>query len=297
VIPPLVARLADGRRLHLQHGPIDLIIEVTGSDQAVGDAEVAASSRFATVLDELVPQLSMLRCPVDRSMSPQGEIAHRMVAAARRFPGVFVTPMVAVAGSVADEILSVITAVPGVRRAYVNNGGDVAFHLTGDETLRVGLVPSLTTGATEHVLTVTAADPIRGAATSGCGGRSSSFGIADGVTVLATTTSIADAAATLIANAVDLPGHGAIRRTPACELDPDSDLGERLVTVEVGDLDDDEVDLALTRGVDAAEAWLQQVPELHGAVLGLRGHHRVVGDRPVADVPSIHRSEEPAHVG
>ena len=51
---------------------------------------------------------------------------------------------------------------------------------------------------------------MRGIATSGWRGRSFSLGIADAVTVLAATAAEADAAATVIANAVDLPGHPAI---------------------------------------------------------------------------------------
>ena len=34
--------------------------------------------------------------------------------------------------------------------------------------------------------------------------------------------------------AVDIPGHPAITRRPACELSPDSDLGARPVTTGVG---------------------------------------------------------------
>ena len=83
---------------------------------------------------------------------------------------------------------------------------------------------------------IDADDPARGIATSGRHGRSFSLGIADAVTVLARTASQADAAATIIANAVDLPGHPAIVRCPANELQPDSDLGARLVTRDVGAL-------------------------------------------------------------
>ena len=68
---------------------------------------------------------------------------------------------------------------------------------------------------------------MRGVATSGWRGRSFSLGIADAVTVLAATAAAADAAATIIANAVDLPGHPAIARRPASELEDDSDLGDR----------------------------------------------------------------------
>ena len=77
-------------------------------------------------------------------------------------------------------------------------------------------------------------DPVRGIATSGWRGRSFSLGIADAVTVLAATAAKADAAATIIANAVDLPNHAAITRVPAREIAPDNDLGERLVTRAVG---------------------------------------------------------------
>ena len=66
---------------------------------------------------------------------------------------------------------------------------------------------------------------------------------------------VADAAATLIANAVDLPGHPAIERTPARDLDPQSDLGDRLVTIEVGSLAADEIDIALAAGALEAEHW------------------------------------------
>ena len=76
------------------------------------------------------------------------------------------------------------------------------------------------------------------------------MGIADSVTVLARTGAVADAAA-LIANAVDVDDP-AIRREPATELAPDSDLGDRLVTVEVGPLPPEKVERALDRGVARA---------------------------------------------
>ena len=93
-----------------------------------------------------------------------------------------------------------------------------------------------------RTMTIDADDPARGIATSGRHGRSFSLGIADAVTVLARTASQADAAATIIANAVDLPGHPAIVRCPANELQPDSDLGARLVTRDVGALGESEID-------------------------------------------------------
>ncbi len=196
MIPPVAARLPGGTRLHLQHGPIDLIIEVIGSPAAVAAAETAAITRFETVLDELVAQLPFLRSPLADHRSttgpaPVGSIAQRMVTATAPFTGSFRTPMIAVAGSVADEVCAVIAAVPGVRRAYVNNGGDVALHLTPDQALTVGLVPAYDTGRAQARLRVTSGSPIRGLATSGRGGRSLSLGIADAVTVVGTCTAVA----------------------------------------------------------------------------------------------------------
>ncbi len=123
---------------------------------------------------------------------------------------------------------------------------------------------------------IAAADPIRGIATSGQGGRSFSFGIADAVTVLAATAAEADVAATLIANAVDLPGHPAIRRQPAQDLQPDSDLGPRLVTTHVGPLRDAETAEALERGLRVA-ADLHRAGFLRAAALFLNGQSRSLG--------------------
>lgn len=279
MIPPVTRRMPDGRRLHMQHGPMDLIVRVEGTDAAVAAAETYATARFETILTELVPQLDVLRSPVDptRPSAVTGTVATRMVMAAGAFADVWVTPMVAVAGAVAEEICDVIASVEGVTSAYVNNGGDVALHLRPGADLRVGMVADLATGRPDAVLQVRGDADVRGLATSGAGGRSHSLGIADAVTVVGTRTSVCDAAASLIANAVDLPGHPRIERMPARELDPDSDLDDQLVTVAVPALADDEVAAALDAGVAEAERRLRDVSELLGAVLHLQGHRRVVG--------------------
>ena len=108
--------------------------------------------------------------------------------------------------------------------------------LADGEHFTVGLVDRPDRPGLMQTTMIEADDPARGIATSGRHGRSFSLGIADAVTVLARTAAQADAAATIIANAVDLPGHPAILRCPAHDLQPDSDLGARLVTRDVGDL-------------------------------------------------------------
>ncbi len=275
--------LLPDRRLHLHHGPIDLVVDVRGPNRAA--ALDRARTRFATVLDELAAELPDLRKPVIEAPRLTGPVARRMLAAVAPFAPVFVTPMAAVAGAVADEILSVILAGGGVVRASVNNGGDVALWLGPGQAMRGGVVAPV-----PAMLDLRAGDGVGGVATSGRGGRSHSLGIADGVTVLAGCAAVADAAATLIANAVDLPGHPAIRRCPAHDLSPDSDLGARPVTVAAGPLTPAEIGAALDAGVRTAADYLDRGLIL-GAVLSLGAAQRVLGTAPVLS-PSL---PEPAN--
>jgi ApbE superfamily uncharacterized protein (UPF0280 family) len=186
--------------------------------------------------------------------------------------------MAAVAGAVADEVLAAMVAGSDLARAYVNDGGDIALHLTPGTVFDAGVVFDVSAPNLNGLATIAADTAVRGIATSGRGGRSFSLGIADAVTVLARTGAGADAAATLIANAVNLD-HPAIERRPARELDADSDLGDMMVTVAVGKLGDDTVEEALEAGATRAAAMLGE-GLIEGAVLGLRGRHRVVGVRP-----------------
>jgi ApbE superfamily uncharacterized protein (UPF0280 family) len=157
-----------------------------------------------------------------------------------------------------------------LERAYVNNGGDIALHLADGEHFTVGLMDRPDRRGLMQTMMIESGDPTRGIATSGRHGRSFSLGIADAVTVLARTASEADAAATIIANAVDLPGHPAVARCPAHDLQPDSDLGARLVTRGVGDLSDREIGDALEAGAGCARKLLA-AELIDGAALRLQG--------------------------
>jgi len=273
--------LPDGRRLYLQDGPIDLVIEAQGSDSAVTAAYDAACDRFTTLLDELCIELPLLRRPMTpESASPQGPVARRMAEAARVYAGRhFVTPMVAVAGAGAEAILAAMTAAAPLTRAYVNNGGDIALHFSPGTSFEIGMVDRPDHPRLFGKLKVSAEDDVRGIATSGRHGRSFSLGIADAVTVLASDAPTADAAATMIANAVDLPDHPRIIRVPADSIQPDNDLGSRLVTRSVGTLTHNEVSRALTRGVRFAESLLD-ARLIHAAALHLAGETRLVLKHP-----------------
>jgi ApbE superfamily uncharacterized protein (UPF0280 family) len=278
---PQIGFLADGRRLHLQNGPIDLIVEARASEANVRAAYDAAVRRFTGLLDELCEELVELRKPADPARCRlQGKVARRMHAAVAPYAAEhFITPMAAVAGAVSEEILGAMLDAANLQRAYVNNGGDIALHLADSEQFTVGLVDRPDRLGPMRTTIIESGDPARGIATSGRHGRSFSLGIADAVTVLATTASQADAAATIIANAVDLPGHPAILRCPANDLQPDSDLGAHLVTREVGDLSLYEIGSALEAGAHKARALLAR-GLIESAALRLHGETRIVAPKP-----------------
>ncbi|MCK1383412.1 UPF0280 family protein [Bradyrhizobium sp. 21] len=274
---PQIALLSDGRRLHLQDGPIDLIVEAKGRADDVRAAYEAAARRFTGLLDELCTELAELRTAAVARTSLKGVVARRMHAAVAPYAAdCFITPMAAVAGSVAEEILGAMLDAATLDQAYVNNGGDIALHLGRGEHFSIGLMDRPDRDGVMRTMRVDADDPVRGVATSGRHGRSFSLGIADAVTVLAVTASQADAAATVIANAVDLPGHPAIVRKPASELQPENDLGARLVTRAVGELSQEEIAAALESGAECARKLFDR-GLIEGAVLQLCGDMLVIG--------------------
>ena len=254
----------DAQRWHFQHGPIDLVISADGDAAALASAHAAAWQRFEQVLPELVQELPLLRQAVSSKATDcplKGPVARRMWQACRPYAMDFITPMAAVAGSVAQEIIACYQR-PGIARAWVNNGGDIAMHLTPGQSLKVGLyadIARLDVAQLQDQLlldgqfSVEAAMPVRGVATSGWRGRSFSMGIADSVTVLARTAAQADAAATVIANAINVDD-ARVQRAPAASLKDDSDLGQRLVTTGVPPLAPALVLQALQAGLATARA-------------------------------------------
>jgi len=267
---PQANMLPDGRRLHLHHGPIDLIIEATGAGWQ--QSYRRATARFNTILNELVGELPALRKPCETGRQFEGAVAQRMQRAVEGFLPLFITPMAAVAGAVADKILDTMKEQPQLEKIYVNNGGDAAFFLAPGKSINAALGAPFPATITIHSI-----DPYRGIATSGWRGRSESFGIADSVSVIAGNGALADAAATMIANRIDLPGHHAITRQRANELQPDSDLGERLVTTGVGRLTIEETGKALNEGQKLAEQYIER-GLIGGAMLVLGAHTRLVGE-------------------
>jgi ApbE superfamily uncharacterized protein (UPF0280 family) len=276
---PAVIQELTGGRLHLSHGPIDVVLKAWGEPQALRAAYAAAVRRFPELLPELCGELPQLRRPLQDKPKLAGAVARRMLEACRPFAGVFLTPMAAVAGAVADELLAEMLGAARLDRVFINNGGDIAVFIAPGQALEVGIAGAFSRGNLPVLngrLRLEAGTGVGGIATSGARGRSFSLGIADAVTVLGRTAAAADAAATLIANAVNLES-SAVARRPASELDPDSDLADRLVTVAVGALTAAEIETALAAGAARAEAYRRQ-GLIIAAALMLARRSKVLGD-------------------
>lgn len=294
----------EGGRWHFNHGPIDIVAEAHGNEVEVAVAHELAWRRFGTVLEELVGELPLLRQPVRDMCLLQGPIARRMWEACAPFRAGFITPMAAVAGAVAQELIACYQR-EGIERAWINNGGDIALHLSPGQFARVGLFADLARFdlrergplTTDGQFELRAEMPVRGVATSGWRGRSFSLGIADSVTVLAATAAKADAAATVIANAVDVEDAG-IHRRPASECKDDSDLGDIPVTVDVQALAPAQVQRALTAGAARAMA-LQRSGLIWSAMLVCQGQWRLVEplSSPASGIFALENSPQAAAVG
>ena len=273
-----------------RHGPIDLQIQVEGETEVVEAAIQQAWVEFQGVLEALVQELPVLRQAVQAGASNplQGPIARAMWQACQPLAGhqddEFITPMAAVAGAVAQHVLRHFERA-GVQRAAINNGGDIALHLAKGAVWRIGVVSdanSVWLGAQlgqviepDAELVIEHDGPVRGIATSGWSGRSLSRGIADSVTVLAASAAQADAAATLIANRVDLAHPGIVRR-PADQVRDHSDLGSRLVTCHVPALSLGEITTAMGRGLAYAQGLVEQ-GLVYAALITCQKHHVACG--------------------
>ncbi|GIR51015.1 MAG: hypothetical protein CM15mP60_0760 [Alphaproteobacteria bacterium] len=191
----------------------------------------------------------------------------------------FVTPMAAVAGAIADHVLAAMLAHPhaaATSKISVNNGGDIAFW-TGDGAVTRAAIAGPEGGG----LILHGPTEWRGMATSGKGGRSLSPALPTASPYWKMRRH-ADVAATLIAGSVDCPGAAGVKKVPARDLDPDSDLGDRLVTVAVPQLGPAQIDGALAAGGDLARHMMKG-GQIAGAVLELQGRIAVIGlDDPAA---------------
>jgi len=237
--------------VRLDYGPTQMVIQAVGPDLPETAAQDAA--RYAM---ELINDLAGVKAVAASSQHAIGdlcaypEVLRRMVTAVRSSGDADLTPMAAVAGTVADLTAEYLQS-RGAAKAIVNNGGDIALRLITGYSAQVGVAPAIDIPPT-HILSVHAGDGIGGVATSGLGGRSFTKGIATAAVVAAKTAALADACATSIGNAT-FAAHPAIKLVRAEAVDPLTDIAGHLVVREVGPLPPEIIQEALLNGWRRAE--------------------------------------------
>jgi len=241
----------------LDYGPMQMTIFASLHGQPQTEAVKTAALFAMTILDELATcrqtagqQQSAI---IDSDDYP--EILKNMIEAVKCSGDTTLTPMAAVAGSIADMVADYLS-IAGATKVIVNNGGDIALRLAQHETAAVGVAPIIGGGQT-HIIHVKAEDGIGGIATSGLGGRSFTKGIATAAIVAAHRAAIADACATSIANATYTP-HSSIKVGLAGNIDPDSDITNHVVVYEAYDVPAEIAEQALYNGYQQAQDFYQR---------------------------------------
>ncbi len=242
----------DDRVVLVECGPMRMFID--GSYEGVRQPELCRRAAETAIgfLEEIANHWDALKMPaISYSAGPEGLLAHTMWLAAFTIGDSDLTPMAAVAGTIADATADFL-AESGLTRVIVNNGGDVAVRMSKGEEVYVGIRPDVNLPRVSHRLLLHSEDGVGGICTSGLGGRSFTRGVASAATVFANRAAIADAAATSVANATSIKT-AEVDRQFADKIDPDTDLKSIEVTTSVGSLSEDEIDTALGQGIARSE--------------------------------------------
>ena len=229
----------DDRTVLVDYGPMHMYIQATDRGRPRLDLAVEGGKMAAGVLEDqarFIPLLKKKAGEIEVKEALPAVVAS-MVEAAQKMETADLTPMAAVAGAASDAVADYCIGKGGTK-IIVDNGGDVALRLKGDETARVGIKTEIDAQRPTYVLNIPAGAGIGGVATSGLGGRSFTKGIASAVTVLAETAALADAAASVIANATYIEDPAVERYLPETVY-PDTDIAGEWVTGAVGELSED----------------------------------------------------------
>lgn len=239
-------------------GPMHLVIRAWRNGRPQTGLAVGAAGKAFTYLERIAGLRSELSRPLTIIEIPPGidPLAGKMAGSVCAVGDDDLTPMAAVAGTIADAVADWLFE-RGATRVIVDNGGDIAIRLSGDETAAVGIRPRVGSREISHVLQLNSSRGSWGVTTSGCGGRSFTRGIASAVTTLAASASVADAAATAIANACYVEDPGIIQ-VPADQVDPETDIPGVRVTLTVGLLSREKKRLAVNRALAKADQLLRK---------------------------------------
>ncbi|CAB1055498.1 hypothetical protein D1BOALGB6SA_231 [Olavius sp. associated proteobacterium Delta 1] len=249
-------------------GPMRLVIRAWKKRQPQIEIARGAAEESIRCLEQVACCRMVLSRPVTESVRwPKVDLAIQMITSVKAIGDNDLTPMAAVAGTIADAVADWLVDQK-MDRVIVDNGGDIALRLEPGETATVGIRPQVDNQRVSHVLHLDGSQPAWGVTTSGIGGRSLTRGIASAVTVVAASASVADAAATAIGNACFVED-GGIVQVPAESLDPHTDLAGLSVTTEVGELLPEKILTALESARQKAEV-LAQRKIIRGAFMTLQ---------------------------
>ena len=255
----------DAASVLVECGPMRLVIRAWRRDEPLIDLVVSSGREALGYLERIAGlrrHLSQPNPSIDAEFADR--LPARMLESVRLVGDADLTPMAAVAGTIADAVADWIFE-RGASRVVVDNGGDISVRLAKTESVSVGVRPSVANRQLSHYIQLTGASSGWGVATSGLGGHSLTRGIASAVTVLADCSSVADAAATAVANACFIPGENIIQ-LPAEQIDPDTDLAGIPVTVGVGSISVDGRRTAVQNALAKAE-HLTSIGAIVGAMV------------------------------
>ncbi|MEA4847565.1 MAG: hypothetical protein VB106_10075 [Clostridiaceae bacterium] len=266
-------RVVKNGEVLVDYGPVTIVIKAKIKNEPYTEAAITGANAAIDLLNQLIPSLDEARkfisCISNSSKAAQPAVLRTMMDSVAMLHEKDFTPMAAVAGTFSDFVKYRILEC-GADYVVVNNGGDISFQLPPlSDEFRAGIISDLSLGKVTHAVKIIDRG-IKGIATSGFGGRSLTKGIASAVTVLASTGSLADAAATSIANATNCED-ASIERCLAEEIDYFTDIKGAIVTKSIGNLKGEKIETAVKSGlIRASELYNQEV--IKGCVIFLKNY-------------------------
>lgn len=250
-------------------GPMRLVISAAVGKVTQRETAVQAAETSFTYLERIARLRGVLSRRMDEIPKDlEDSLGLQMVRSVLAVGDEDLTPMAAVAGTIADAVADYLFA-RGMSKVVVDNGGDVAVRLRRGASVRVGIRPEVGRQDITVVIALDSRSGSWGVTTSGFGGRSLTRGVASAVTVIARSASVADAASTAIANASFVTDDGVIQRR-AEEIEPQTDLVGLPVTVKVAQLAQEKKIRAVSNAIKRAEALIDK-DIIFGAFVAVQG--------------------------
>lgn len=250
-------RALQGGDVMAEWGPMRLVISAFLGKTPQPEMSRSAARYAFEVLERIARWREKLsRACAEISSQIDEPLALEMVSSALTVGDADLTPMAAVAGMIADAVADYL-ADRGMTKVVVNNGGDIAIRLCGVNSATVGIREDVRSTDFSHVIRLGPERSAWGVATSGLGGRSLTRGIASAATVIAHKASVADAAATAVANA-SFVQDPQVTQNYAEQIDPATDIPGTLVTCEAGPLRVETASLSVQWALERANALMER---------------------------------------